>query len=150
MHAVIASPLGPIRLTAGPRGLTGVEFVEEEPGGDRTGLLTEAAGQLAAYFAGTLTDFTIPLDPRGTAFQREVWRVLATVPFGQTITYARIARMIGKPGGSQAVGKANGSNRIAILLPCHRVIASDGKLTGYAGGIERKKWLLRHESATLF
>jgi methylated-DNA-[protein]-cysteine S-methyltransferase len=146
----ISTPIGLVRLAGSGRGLTEVVFVDDGPqGGEPSGLLRAAADDLIAYFAGTLRSFTVPLDPAGTEFQRAVWRELAAIPFGSTVTYGQIARRVGRPRGSQAVGLANGSNKLAIFLPCHRVVGSDGRLTGYAGGIERKKWLLQHESATL-
>jgi O-6-methylguanine DNA methyltransferase len=106
----------------------------------------EVAEQLRAYFAGERTDFTVKLDPRGTAFQRRVWDALATIPYGTTTTYGRLAAVLGDPRSTRAVGLANGRNPIAIVIPCHRVIGADGKLTGYGGGLDRKRWLLSHES----
>lgn len=153
---ICSTPIGPLRVQASEYGIQSVIFVDAKTEASLTddrvpkGVLSEALNQLEAYFAGTLTDFSLPLDPAGTDFQRTVWKALADIPFGRTLSYGDIARSIGQPKGSQAVGLANGRNPIAIIVPCHRVIASDGKLTGYAGGIERKKWLLRHESATLF
>jgi methylated-DNA-[protein]-cysteine S-methyltransferase len=102
--------------------------------------------QLDAYFQGKRTSFDIALAPRGTAFQREVWRALAAIPYGETTTYAAIARSIGKPHAVRAVGAANGRNPLSIVVPCHRVIGGDGTLTGYAGGIENKRRLLELES----
>jgi methylated-DNA-[protein]-cysteine S-methyltransferase len=106
------------------------------------------ASQLAAYFAGQLRDFDVPLAPEGTEFQKKVWRELCRIPFGETISYSELARRIGQPTASRAVGLANGRNPIAIIVPCHRVIGADGSLTGYGGGIDRKKWLLGHEAMT--
>ena len=143
-------PLGTLRLTATDRGLRSVGFVEDgEREADDHPVLQQAADELREYFAGTRTHFTVPLDPAGTEFQRAVWRQLVTIPWGQTVSYAEIARAVGKPRGSQAVGKANGSNPLAIVVPCHRVVGTSGKLTGYAGGIDRKSWLLRHEGGLL-
>lgn len=109
-------------------------------------LLDRLESELRAYFKGDLTNFTLPLDTPGTPWQRRVWDALLRVPFGETTTYARIAERLGNPGGARAVGLANGQNRVAILIPCHRVIASDGTLHGYAGGLDRKEWLLEHEA----
>ena len=146
----LATPLGTLRLTATDRGLRSVGFVDDPVGeADDHPILQQAVAELQAYFAGTRHRFTVPLDPRGTEFQRAVWLHLCTIPSGCTASYADIARAVGKPRGSQAVGRANGSNPLAIVVPCHRVVGSSGKLTGYAGGIERKQWLLRHEGGTL-
>lgn len=109
----------------------------------------EARGQLAAYFSGRLTRFELDLDPRGTEFQRAVWGALAKIPFGVTRSYGVLAEMIGRPGSSRAVGAANGANPLPIVLPCHRVIGSNGSLTGFGGGIETKRWLLMHEGVLL-
>ena len=150
----LSSPLGAILLSCSERGVTRLRFLDEpaaEVYTDHHEHLFRAAGELAEYFAGERSAFTVPLDlGGGTDFQRAVWERLGAVPFGSTTTYGGLARLIGKPRGSQAVGLANGSNPIAVIVPCHRVVGTSGKLTGYAGGIERKKWLLRHESATLF
>ena len=108
-------------------------------------VLASAAEQLAAYFAGELRVFDLPLGAEGTGFQRLVWRALDTIPFGETRTYGAIAHAIGRPSASRAVGAANGRNPISIIVPCHRVIGASGELTGYAGGVEMKQWLLAHE-----
>jgi methylated-DNA-[protein]-cysteine S-methyltransferase len=105
-------------------------------------LFTEARRQVRAYFDGTRTSFDLPLSAEGTPFQQRVWEALRAIPFGQTITYAELARRVGAPNGSRAVGGANARNPISIVVPCHRVIGSDGSLTGYAGGEARKRWLL--------
>jgi methylated-DNA-[protein]-cysteine S-methyltransferase len=144
-------------LTRGEAGLTGLymsaprhpapEFpdVPPEPAGFR-----DVVDQLAAYFAGELTEFDIALDPSGSPFQRTVWMALRTIPYGQTRSYADIARQIGNPTASRAVGLANGRNPISIIVPCHRVIGANGSLTGYGGGLERKRALLDLESGALF
>lgn len=106
--------------------------------------------QLAEYFSGRRRTFAIELNPRGTEFQLAVWHALLEVPYGATITYAELARRIGKPGAVRAVGAANGANPIPVIVPCHRVIGSNGTLTGYGGGIERKQWLLALEGRRLF
>ena len=100
--------------------------------------------ELDAYFSGTLTSFTVPLAPSGTAFQKQVWNALLDIPFGSTTTYGALAKLLCNPGAMRAVGAANGANPIWLLIPCHRVVGSQG-LHGYAGGLERKAWLLRHE-----
>ena len=108
-------------------------------------VLASAVEQLAAYFAGELRVFDLPLGAEVTGFQRLVWRALGTIPFGETRTYGAIAHAIGRPSASRAVGAANGRNPISIIVPCHRVIGASGELTGYAGGVEMKQWLLAHE-----
>ena len=108
---------------------------------------TEILGQLDAYFAGRLTEFDIPVKLDGTEFQRRVWSQLQAIPYGETISYGELARRVGSPKASRAVGLANGRNPVTIIVPCHRVIGSNGKLTGYGGGLDRKTWLLDHEAA---
>jgi len=109
------------------------------------GIFRVAREQLESYFAGELRTFDLPLAPTGTAFQRKVWQALRDIPFGQTESYGALARRINSPKASRAVGLANGHNPISIIIPCHRVIGANGSLTGYGGGIERKRWLLEHE-----
>jgi methylated-DNA-[protein]-cysteine S-methyltransferase len=108
-------------------------------------LLQQAAAQLAAYFAGVRKSFDLPLAASGTAFQQQVWQQLCRIPYGQTQSYGELALRLGNKNAMRAVGAANGRNPIAIIVPCHRVIGADGKLTGYAGGLDRKVWLLQHE-----
>jgi len=108
-------------------------------------IISECIRQLDNYFKGRLTKFDLPLNQNGTAFQRKVWNVLEGIPFGTTVSYAEVAKKINEPKASRAVGAAAGQNKLWIIVPCHRVIGSNGALTGYAGGIERKKWLLQHE-----
>jgi methylated-DNA-[protein]-cysteine S-methyltransferase len=150
-YAIVATPIGDLMLTGGPRGLTAVHLPgrHPEPAGLRhdPGALAEAARQLGEYFAGRRTTFELDLDPRGTAFEQRVWRALLDIPFGSTTTYGELARALGTPRGARAVGLANGRNPLAIVVPCHRVIGSDGRLTGYAGGLERKQALLALEGA---
>ena len=118
-----------------------------DPEDARAPLHDETEHQLAAYFAGDLRDFTLPLDTPGTDFQQRVWQALQDIPFGTTCSYGDLATRIDSPGGQRAVGAANGANRIAIVIPCHRVIESGGGLRGYGGGLDRKQWLLQHEGA---
>jgi len=108
-------------------------------------LYASAREQLLAYFAGSLQAFDLPLNPVGTDFQKQVWDALTKIPFGETVSYQTIANAINKPKAVRAVGAANGKNPIGIIVPCHRVIGANGSLTGYAGGLERKRWLLQHE-----
>jgi methylated-DNA-[protein]-cysteine S-methyltransferase len=109
--------------------------------------LLEASRQLQAYFAGERREFDLPLAPYGSDFQRRVWSALLEIPYGETISYLELARRLGDPRAVRAVGSANGRNPISIIIPCHRVIGADGSLVGYGGGLERKRWLLRHEAA---
>lgn len=109
--------------------------------------LPEVRRQLAEYFAGERNDFDLPLAPRGTEFERRVWQALAAIPYGQTRSYSEVARSIGRPQACRAVGRANGRNPIAVVIPCHRVIGSDGSLTGYGGGLDLKRFLLDLEGA---
>ncbi|MDX6365356.1 MAG: methylated-DNA-[protein]-cysteine S-methyltransferase [Nocardioidaceae bacterium] len=151
---VMESPVGPMRLTADDEVLLEVMFadpdtVPTDPGEPVTPLLGEARNQLQGYFSGRLRTFDLPVARRGTAFQQRVWSELEKIPYGTTSSYGEIAGRLGLPmGASRAVGTANGSNPIAIVVPCHRVIGANGKLVGYAAGLERKKYLLGLESAT--
>ncbi len=150
---VMRSPIGPLRLDSDGEALTQVWFLDEMPkldgdNGESVPVLVEARRQLTAYFAGELQEFDLPLAGQGTDFQTRVWSELVKIPFGETTSYGEIARRLGMPpGGSRAVGLANGANPIAIVVPCHRVIGADGTLTGYAGGIKRKQFLLGVESS---
>ena len=150
----INSPLGPLLLTGDGASITGLYMDTQEKVPDVQASwrldktrFTDARGQLEAYFAGELTSFDLPLSPTGTAFQQKVWQALKTIPYGTTVSYKTIAERIACPRGVRAVGLANGSNPIGIIIPCHRVIGANGKLTGYAGGLERKIWLLNHEAS---
>lgn len=111
--------------------------------------MERAAEQLAAYFGGELTEFDLALAPEGTEFQQKVWRLLRAIPFGETRTYGQLATKLRRPTASRAVGAANGKNPLGIIVPCHRVIGASGDLTGYAGGLPMKKWLLAHEQRQL-
>jgi AraC family transcriptional regulator of adaptative response/methylated-DNA-[protein]-cysteine methyltransferase len=113
-------------------------------------LMTQLKTELMAYFDGQLREFTLPVQATGTAFQESVWQVLLAIPYGQMLSYADVAHKIGQPEAVRAVGRANGDNRMAIVVPCHRVVGSDGKLTGYGGGLWRKKYLLSLEQSQAF
>ena len=155
-YTQIESPLGPLLLAADDGGLRQILFVngrhlahpESSWKKDRAPF-SEAIRQLQAYFAGELENFDLPLAPEGTAFQLRVWRRLCDIPYGKTVSYGELASRIGNPKASRAVGLANGSNPIAIVIPCHRVIGSNGKLTGYGGGLPIKEKLLAHERRQL-
>lgn len=148
----IESPTGKLLLSADDRGLRTLAFAEGrtppvvDPSWKRGGMpLDEPVRQLRAFFAGELKRFKLSLQPEGTKFQQSVWHALLDIPYGETISYGELARRLGNPAASRAVGLANGSNPIAIIIPCHRVIGSTGKLTGYGGGLENKRWLLDFE-----
>jgi O-6-methylguanine DNA methyltransferase len=147
---VVDSPVGPLTLVAEDDALAGLYMADQRhrPALDHPrddGLLPAVKEQLNAYWAGDLTEFDLPLAMAGTPFQQQVWVALATIPYGETWSYGQLADAIGRPSASRAVGLANGKNPICIVIPCHRVVGSTGSLTGYAGGIERKTWLLAHE-----
>ncbi len=144
------APFGPLTLVARDGALAAVWFSSElAKTRARDPVRARATSQLDEYFAGRRATFDLPLDERGTPFQRAVWSALSTIPCGETTSYAAIARAIGRPSSVRAVGAANGRNPLAIVVPCHRVIGNDGSLTGYAGGLAAKKWLLDHERAML-
>ncbi len=146
------SPLGLLRLYAHLDELCELHL-PDQPGSaatERTSpVLERTAAQLDEYFSGRRYAFDIPLAPRGTGFQTLVWRALIAIPYGETRSYGELARAIGRPAASRAVGAANGRNPIAIIVPCHRVIGSNGDLTGYAGGLPIKRWLLAHEATSM-
>ncbi|MFC3550228.1 methylated-DNA--[protein]-cysteine S-methyltransferase [Lysobacter cavernae] len=155
VYTSIDSPVGPLLLAVNDDGLHLIEFhVPRHPmprgtdwrEGDHA-LLRATQAQLDDYFAGHRRDFDLPLAPRGTEFQRSVWHTLATIPYGETISYAQLATRVGKPSATRAVGAANGRNPLPIVLPCHRVIGSDGSLTGFGGGLPTKRYLLQLEGA---
>jgi len=152
----IPSPVGRLTLVATDDGLAAILWANDRLGRVRLALsaedtdhpvLIEAESQLEEYFAGRRTRFTLALDPSGTAFQRRVWDALLTIPFGETRSYAEIARQIGNPSATRAVGAANGRNPLSIVAPCHRVIGSNGALTGFAGGLDVKARLLAFEGS---
>ena len=147
-----STPIGRLLLVARADALAGI-YMEDHTGAplrdaawvQDESRFRDARRQLGEYFAGRRTSFDLPLSFEGTPFQRRVWSALVEIPFGRTITYAELARRIGAPTGSRAVGGANAKNPISIIVPCHRVVGSDGALTGYAGGEERKRWLIDFE-----
>jgi methylated-DNA-[protein]-cysteine S-methyltransferase len=138
----ITTPLGTVRIELQGSAVRALRFTEEAGGEPRT----KAGERIRAYFAGDVNALGgIQLELEGTPFQRKVWALLQQIPPGETRSYAELARLLGKPGASRAVGAANAANPVALFVPCHRVIGKDGSLTGYAWGTERKKWLLDHE-----
>ena len=154
LYDVVQTPIDRLVVASDGSAIVGVWMANAEPDdaswADRRGadsLLDEARRQLVAYFAGGLRAFDLPLAPNGTEFQRRVWTELTRIPFGGTISYAGLARRVSNAAAVRAVGAANGRNPIPIIVPCHRVIGSDGSLTGFGGGLPRKQWLLRHEGA---
>jgi methylated-DNA-[protein]-cysteine S-methyltransferase len=153
---IIETPIGPLHAACDEAGrLTALGFrpsrSPDGSGPDGGSSVTERViDEIAEYFAGKRQSFTIELAPKGTPFQLAVWNALVKIPYGDTITYAELAMRIGKPSAIRAVGAANGANPIPVIIPCHRVIGSNGTLTGYGGGIERKQWLLAHEGRRLF
>lgn len=157
---IIDSPIGPLTLAGNDGRLTHLLMLNHSHAPDDTGWVRDdsafpdAVAQLRAYFTGDLTEFDLTYDMAGTDFQKRVWSALLTIPYGQTRSYGELADQIGAPKASRAVGLANGRNPISIIVPCHRVIGSNGSLTGYGGGIDRKRALLnleqQHSHATLF
>ncbi|USU06674.1 methylated-DNA--[protein]-cysteine S-methyltransferase [Sphingomonadaceae bacterium OTU29LAMAA1] len=152
--ATIESPVGLLTLVASDVGLVAVLWEDDDPLRVRLGplapddahpVLMETMRQLRGYFAGEVTTFDLPLDMRGTDFQKSVWAALLAIPYGETRSYGAIAREIGRPGASRAVGAANGRNPLSIVAPCHRVVGTGGHLTGFAGGLEAKAALLALE-----
>jgi methylated-DNA-[protein]-cysteine S-methyltransferase len=150
-YRTIDSPIGLLTLAGHDQALTNLRMANQGHEPNRAGwsanptALRDAVDQLNAYFSGELTDFELELDLRGSEFQRRVWQALLTIPFGETRSYGEIAKQIGAPGAARAVGLANGHNPIAIIVPCHRVIGASGNLTGYGGGLDRKRSLLALE-----
>ena len=141
------SPLGPIEIVGSKDSIIALDFVEDMlPGDDElTFCVKECLKQVDEYFKGERREFFLNLQPEGTVFQKSVWRQLEKIPYGKTTSYGKVADVIGKPNASRAVGSANGKNPIAIIIPCHRIIGSDGSLTGYGGGLWRKRWLIGFE-----
>ncbi|HKW42001.1 MAG TPA: methylated-DNA--[protein]-cysteine S-methyltransferase [Gemmatimonadales bacterium] len=160
----VASPLGDLILEAagsrlravyfpssrhGPPPIAESDCEEDQDRGPAGALLDRTRRQLAEYFAGTRTTFDLPLDAIGTAFQRHVWDALRSIPYGSTLSYSDLARRLGDERATRAVGAANARNPIPIIVPCHRVVGARGELTGFGGGLDRKRWLLEHEGALL-
>lgn len=150
---ILQSPIGPLTLMASDAGLVAIHWEDDAPAAtvelidsDDHPILDTVATQLEEYFAGERTTFDLPLDLRGTEFQVSVWRALEAVPFGETSTYGAQAEQIGRPKAVRAVGAANGRNPVPIVLPCHRIVGKDGSLTGFAGGLDTKRFLLDHEA----
>jgi methylated-DNA-[protein]-cysteine S-methyltransferase len=152
LSTYITSPIGTLVLTSNGGALTRLaiadagDIADADAPAETDAILAAAREQLDAYFDMRLTQFDLPLEPRGTEFQQRVWESLRVIPFGETISYAELARRVGNPKAVRAVGGANGRNPLMIVVPCHRVIGADGSLTGFGGGIERKRWLLDHET----
>ncbi|EJL6393485.1 methylated-DNA--[protein]-cysteine S-methyltransferase [Vibrio navarrensis] len=152
-YTIAPSPLGEMTLQANDEGILGIWFTTQTTRPDDLGqedanhpVLGLALTQLNEYFLGKRTQFDLPIAAKGTAFQMQVWQALTTIPYGETWSYQELANAVGNPKAVRAVGLANGKNPVSIVVPCHRVIGKNGKLTGYAGGIERKQWLLERES----
>ena len=156
----LPTPLGELTLVASDTALRAVYFptspdvpplhnVERGSGGEASAVLARARRQLEEYFTGARTTFDLPLDAAGSAFQQRVWDALRAIPYGTTVSYSELARRLGDVRATRAVGAANGQNPIPIMVPCHRVVGAHGELTGFGGGLERKRWLLEHEGALL-
>lgn len=146
---VFDTPVGPLGLEEEDGRLTRL-YLPNQPAerlGDEVPVLARGRAELLEYFRGERREFTVPLDPRGTPFRQRVWAALAAVPYGETVTYGELARRAGSPGAVRAVGQANHFNPLPIFLPCHRVVGADGSLTGYAGGLDMKRFLLELEGA---
>ena len=150
-YKTIESPIGKLKLVASDKGLVAILWEKDSPrrvrldevvADEQHPVLVETARQLAQYFAGKRKTFSIALDMRGTRFQKDVWEALLAIPFGETRSYGQLAKQLGNPRASRAVGAANGRNPVSIIVPCHRVIGSSGKLTGFAGGLDAKAHLL--------
>ena len=154
LHSIsMDTPVGTLTLVAGAAGLVRVLWPGESPHPDAepgtTGVLRRAAEEITAYFGGTLTAFSVPLDLAGTPFQLMAWRALATIPYGTTVSYTVQARRIGCPRAVRAIGAANARNPVPIVLPCHRVVGANGDLTGFGGGLPVKRALMEHEAVVL-
>ena len=152
MTITVSTPIGPLVLDAGEDGVSWLSLDGSAPPRPHATTraarahLDAAARRLDEYFEVRLTRFRLSLAMHGTAFQREVWSALVDIPYGETISYGELARRVGAPGAARAVGLANGRNPVPIVVPCHRVIGANGTLTGYGGGLDRKRWLLAHEA----
>jgi methylated-DNA-[protein]-cysteine S-methyltransferase len=149
-YGYYTSEIGTVEVGGTDAAITSLYFCEERRAGVVScPVVDEAIRQVGEYFAGTRRAFDLPLALAGTDFQRRVWQQLLTVPYGRTASYGEIARALGKPKAVRAVGAANGRNPISIIVPCHRIVGSDGKLVGYGGGLWRKEWLLKHEGCLI-
>lgn len=155
-YKLMESPVGKLKLVASDKGLVAVLWEDDGPRRVRLSeqiedekhpILVETERQLREYFAGKRQEFNVPLDMKGTRFQKDVWEALLSIPFGETRSYGQLARQLGNPRATRAVGAANGRNPVSIIVPCHRVIGSSGKLTGFAGGLETKERLLSLEGS---
>lgn len=156
IYSTIKSPIGEVVVTADEIGIRSIysptheTLITQLDNAKRDDAkLRDATDQLRAYFAGELQEFSLPLNPQGTPFFKQVWKHLKTIPYGTTMSYGELAKQIGKPSASRAVGMANGRNPISFVVPCHRVIGHDGSLTGYGGGLNLKRWLLDFEKEQL-
>jgi O-6-methylguanine DNA methyltransferase len=154
-HSVVDSPCGPLTMVARDGALAGLYMVAQRhrppletfgPRADDLPVFALTSAQLDAYFAGERTTFDLDLSMKGTPFQQRVWQALRDIPYGETVSYGELADILGRPTASRAVGLANGKNPVGIIVPCHRVVGADGSMTGYGGGVDRKRWLLAHES----
>lgn len=145
--AIYNSPIGLMEISGTDNSIASIYFIDEEPKADfsTNDYLENCALQLDEYFKGARKEFELRLEPEGTEFQKKVWKELLEIPFGATTSYLELSRKLGDEKAIRAVANANGQNEISIIIPCHRVIGSDGSLTGYGGGLWRKKWLLEHE-----
>ena len=148
-QSYLETPIGFIRILSNGNQLINLSFQETDGPEDPDQITEWTKTQLAEYFSGARTLFNIPLLLDGSEFESRVWKALQQIPYGTTISYKSLAKQIDRPNGMQAVGSANGRNPLAVIVPCHRVIGHNGDLKGYAGGIERKKWLLKHENSLL-
>ncbi|MCX6295474.1 MAG: methylated-DNA--[protein]-cysteine S-methyltransferase [Bacteroidetes bacterium] len=150
--AYYSSPIGTIEIKGNEDGVSSILFLDEktDPTKKIDGSLKEVVYQLDEYFIGIRKEFGLKLNPLGSEFQKRVWEKLTDIPFGKTCSYLDISKLLGDENATRAVGNANGKNPLSIIIPCHRVIGSDGKLTGYAGGLWRKQWLLKHETEVIF
>ena len=148
--AYIKSPLGITEIIGDENGISSISVLdsEKEITTEIPDALKEAVAELQDYFAGNRNDFTFKINPKGTDFQQKVWQELLNIPFGKTMSYLELSKKLGDVKAIRAVASANGKNPLWIVVPCHRVIGTDGSLTGYAGGLWRKKWLLEHENPT--
>ncbi len=148
--AYCQSPIGLVEILGSESAVISLNFVEEKKENQRSNsILKEAVDQLELYFAGNLAEFDLPIAFAATPFQEQVWRHLLTIPYGRLASYQQVANALEKPNAVRAVGAANGQNPISVIVPCHRVIGSNGHLTGYGGGLWRKEWLLKHEGSLL-